>query len=270
MPFSLKREGELVYWCIPAFAEAGVTAAFSTRLGGVSRGPYATLNMGFHVGDDPAAVRENRRRFFRVLGFQPEDLVEAEQVHGSRVQVIGKAQRGTEIPATDALVTNIPGLLLGEFFADCVPLYFLDPRSRAVALAHAGWRGTVANIAAGTLEALSNAFGSRPEDCLVAIGPSIGPCCYEVDEHVVGPLRESFPGWQEAVTPSGSGKWFLDLWEVNARQLREKGVKNEHILAGKICTACRPGQFFSYRAHGVTGRMAAAIAIQERRPHGQA
>jgi len=269
MSFSLQREGDLVYWSIPAFAEAGVTAAFSTRLGGVSRGPFATLNMGFHVGDDPGAVRENRRRFFRVLGFEPGDLVEAEQVHGSRVEVVGETQRGTEIPATDALVTGSPGLLLGEFFADCVPLYLLDPRSRAVGLAHAGWRGTVANIAASTLEALTSAFGARPDDCLVAIGPSIGPCCYEVDERVVGPLREAFPAWQEVITRVGSGKWFLDLWEVNARQLRERGVKKERILAGNICTACRPGQFFSYRAHGVTGRMAAAIGIQERRPHGQ-
>ena len=263
------------YLTIPSFEEAGpVRAWFSTRLGGVSRPPYATLNLGFHVGDDPAAVAENRARLCLALGVDQRTLVAARQVHGDRVQVVGAEDAGRgavdgglALPDADALVTRDSGVVLTAYYADCVPVCLYDPRAGAVGLAHAGWKGTVGETAAKAVRKMVEAFGSDPGDCLAAIGPSIGPCCYEVDEKVVGPLAQAFEDWPDLVRPSGRqaadrpGKWKLDLWEANRRSLLRAGLRSENILVGGLCTACRRDIFFSHRAEGGrTGRLMALVS----------
>lgn len=269
--FAFVQLGDLQYLKIPAFAATGlVSHGFSTRLGGVSTGIYASLNLGLSKDDRRENVLENRRRFLQALGLDLADLVAAQQVHGTRVAVVTARDRGrggrdsaTEIPSTDALITAERGIALSAYFADCVPLFFLDPQGPAISLAHAGWKGTVAAIGQKTLARMGEEFGTEPSRCLVAIGPSIGPCCYEVDGPVLEALAAAFPYWRELVTLKGGGKGQLDLWETNRRQLMEMGVKEENIYISRLCTACNERLFFSYRAHNKrTGSLAAVMSLK--------
>jgi len=245
-----------------------VTAGMSLRRGGVSAGPWASLNVALHVGDDPAAVAENRRRLSLAAGFAPDAWTCAEQTHENRVKRVTAADRGagrlareTAFPATDAMVTNEPGILLAAFFADCVPLLFLDPENLAVGVAHAGWRGTARGVARAVIAAMKEAFGTRPEQLLAAIGPSIGPCCYEVDETVARAV-----GVPEAVRKAGgraNGRFMLDLKEANRQFMIKEGLAPNHIEVSRYCTRCRTDLFFSHRGEGGrTGRMAAFIGIR--------
>lgn len=230
--------------------------------------------------DDPAAVAENRARLCRALGLDQRILVGARQVHGDRAHVVESADAGrgafdgsSAIPDADALVTRDSGVVLTAYYADCVPIYLYDPRVGTLGLAHAGWKGTVGEAAAKAARKMAEAFGSDPGDCLAAIGPSIGPCCYEVDEKVVEPLARAFEDWSDLVRPSDPkpgpgrsrvpahpGKWKLDLWETNRRSLVRAGLKPENILVSGLCTACRTDVFFSHRAEGGrTGRLMALI-----------
>ncbi|MCL6610807.1 MAG: peptidoglycan editing factor PgeF [Peptococcaceae bacterium] len=247
-----------------------VVHAFTTRQGGVSRGPYRSLNLAFHVGDSPEAVLENRRRACRVLAAGLEDMVCGQQVHGDRVHVVKEADRGrgacdhgSAIPETDALVTCRPGLLLASFYADCVPILILDPVRRAAGLVHAGWKGTAAGIAGAALEAMGRAFGTRPEDCLAAIAPAIGPCCYEVDQPVLAAMAERGFDPARHVYPAGPDRWKLDLPGLNREILTGAGVKEESVSVARLCTSCSPELFFSYRGQsGRCGRMASLIALK--------
>ena len=180
--------------------------AFSTRQGGVSRAPFATLNLGTSVGDDPQAVEENRRRFFGTFGIQPSQVVRVKQVHGDGVLVVDEtlvARRGfprlllDERYEYDALVTNLPDLALVVSTADCLPLLIHDPVRGAVAAVHAGWRSTAKRIAARALLAMAAAYGTKPGDCRVAVGPGIRGCCYEVDAAVTDVMRATLPTWEE-------------------------------------------------------------------------
>lgn len=272
--FCLERRGDLAYLTIPAFTDTGlVRHAFTTRRGGVSQPPYATLNLGLHVGDDPAAVLTNRQRVCHLLGTDIASLVAVQQVHGNRVVTVddtwpaGTGQAPVEglIPA-DALVTRRPGVLLSSYYADCVPLFFLDPVRRVVALAHAGWRGTVAGIAAATVARMQEQCQCRAADLLVGIGPAIGPCCYEVDARVQRAVQAVCPpGWPAPCRPGRPGRWWLDLPELNRLLLIETGVQAEHITKAGYCTACSRDMFFSYRAQGgQTGRMASLIMLAGR------
>ncbi|MDQ0286950.1 YfiH family protein [Desulfofundulus luciae] len=271
MPGYLWKEEGAVKWLLwEAFLDTGlVSHGFTTRHGGVSTGEFATLNMAFHVGDDPDHVLTNREVACWALEMNPAHLVAGQQVHGDRVAVVGKVHRGrgarsTEdaLPATDALITGEPLVPLSSYYADCVPVFLLDPVRRVVGLAHAGWRGTYLDIAAKTVEAMGRFFGSRPEDCLAGIGPSIGPCCYEVDVPLVDLFKGHFPFWQELLVPNPTGKWQLDLWEANRRILVEAGLGPENIFIAGVCTCCRQDLFFSYRGSGGrTGRMAALIML---------
>lgn len=269
--FAFVQSGQLQYLEIPAFAATGlVSHGFSTRLGGVSTGVYSTLNLGLSKNDRRENVLENRRRFLHALGLDPVNLVAAQQAHGTRVAVVTGQERGkggrdvrTEIPSTDALITDERGIILSAYFADCVPLFFLDPQRPAIGLAHAGWKGTVATIARKTLARMEQEYGTEPSRCMVGIGPSIGPCCYEVDKRVLEPLAAAFPYWRELVIPRGTGKWHLDLWETNRRQLLDIGVQEENIYISRLCTACNEKLFFSYRAHNKnTGSLAAVMALK--------
>ncbi|MBO8142750.1 MAG: peptidoglycan editing factor PgeF [Firmicutes bacterium] len=252
-------------WQVAAWADLGIRHGFTDRRGGVSLSPYDSLNLGFHVGDDPARVRENRRRACEALGVSPGSLVVAQQVHGARVAVVTRedAGRGAEepagaVPGADALITADAGPVLAGLYADCVPVLLFDPKTPAAGLVHAGWRGTAQVIAARAVEAMREAFGTRPEDCLAAIGPSIGPCCYEVGSEVADRFG---PSARRYFMRKG-GRWHLDLWQANREALEAAGLPAAAIWTAQVCTCCRSDLFFSHRGSGGrTGRMAALIGL---------
>ncbi len=252
----------------------GLLHGFSTRLGGVSEPPHASLNIAFSRPDDPAAVQENRRRFAAALGFTLDAVAIAGQVHGTVVRRATAADRGrgayganTVLPPADALITNAPGVVLWAGFADCTPLLFYDPVKQAVGVAHAGWQGTVGNIAGATVAAMAQEFDSSPSDLLTAIGPAIGPCCYEVGEPVVSAVSTAFGADVAAdllPRPPGNERPHFDLWAANEHWLQAAGVQACNILRMDCCTACNVERFFSHRRdQGATGRFAAVIGIRE-------
>ena len=227
---------------------------FTTREGGVSEAPYASLNLGSKWGDDPARVRENRRRFFREAGI--ERLFSVTQVHGGDVAKVGAEAEPEEVSRmrADALVTNLPAVSLGIYTADCIAILMGDPKTGAIGAAHAGWRGTVEGIAATTAGALAESYGAKPEDLRVAFGPSIGPCCFEVGEEVAAKFSSEF------VKPRPGRKPTIDLRAANVAQLVSAGVRADHIEASPPCTACDRARFYSFRRDGrETGQHVAYI-----------
>ena len=272
MAFELHRDenGTEQYGTFSIFPQDLVIHAVSTRFGGVGKTPYDSMNLALHVGDDEVDVVKNRRRFLGWLGLDFERLTTPEQVHGDKILRVGEAEAGRgrrsygdAIPATDALMTDVPGVPLMLCFADCTPILLFDPVHRAAAIAHGGWKGTVRSIAAKTVHAMAETFGTRPKDCLAGIGPAIGPCCYEVGDEVAKEFRKAFPRFAEEILSVHDGKIRLDLWKANRLQLAEAGLLPEHIDTAGVCTACHARTFFSYRAEGpTTGRIAAVMAIQ--------
>ncbi|MBN1936871.1 MAG: peptidoglycan editing factor PgeF [Anaerolineae bacterium] len=252
----------LVYYQFDSLAfHPRVTHGIFTRLGGHSRPPWEGLNTGHSVGDDLHAIDANHLLICRALGFESEaETVSPYQVHGCRVAVVDGSHKGTVIEATDALIAQTPGVLLLLRFADCTPIVFYDPVKRAVGLAHAGWRGTVLKTAQAAARAMIEAFGCRAEDLIAGIGPSIGPCCYEVGADVAQAVEQAFPGRPDLLAERADGRWHFDMWAANRCQLEEIGVA--HIELAGICTACHTDEWFSHRAeHGKTGRFAAAISL---------
>lgn len=267
--FMLKQNANKVWYGIfTSFAELGIKHGISTRLGGHSTAPFISLNLGLHTGDDAEVVWHNRQLFCQAVDLVPDKMVTAEQIHGDVVQQVtaSDAGRGAKhyheaIKGTDALITNVPGLPLMLFFADCVPVLIVDPVAKAIGISHAGWKGTVAKIAQKTVLAMQQQFNTTPADCLVGIGPSIGPCCYEVDEVVLSKLRANFPDWEKLVKPKEK-RWQLNLWEANRAQLKEIGIRDNNITVSSICTADNKQIFFSHRAEsGHTGRIGAIISL---------
>ena len=257
----------VVYYSFPAFdAVPFVRHGFSTRLGGVSDGIFESMNLSFTRGDDPSCVRENFARFCTAVGVDSRDAVVSAQEHHTVVYNATAADRGRGVfcergyTDIDGLLTNEPNVVLFTQYADCVPLFFADPVKRVVGTAHAGWRGTAAEMGAVMVERMVADYGCRREDILAAVGPSIGACCFEVDE----PVREAFLFEEECITPKGGGKYHIDLWEVNRRTLLRAGVKAEHITVTDLCTRCYPDVFWSHRATGGRrGSLAGCIAIAE-------
>lgn len=254
-----------------SFDEKICRHGFTGRLGGESVKPYKALNMALHVGDEPDMVWENRQRFFQALELKAEKLVTPQQVHGARIQRVTMADAGRgakdyddAIADTDALITNEPGLPLMLCFADCVPVIFLDPEKKAVGIAHAGWKGTVAKIAQQTVEAMQREFGSNTADILAGIGPAIGPCCFAVGDEVAEKFRAAFPQHAEEIISQQEGQSHVNLWEANRLQLLAAGIPAENIEMADTCTSCQHQWFYSYRADGgQTGRMAAIIALNQ-------
>lgn len=225
---------------------------FSTRAGGVSPAPYDSLNLGARWFDVPANVAENRRRLLRAAGLGGPLFV-ARQVHGATVVQVraGDDPDAVARVEADALCTNDPGVALGVFVADCIPAIVVDPRTGAVAAAHAGWRGTVAGVLPAVVRTLAADFGARPGDLRIALGPAIGPCCFEVGAEVVDAVRTALGGTGEAVvapSPGGvAGKWHVDLKAANVVLLERAGVPREAIDAGPECTRHDGARFYSYR-----------------------
>ena len=245
-----------------------VRHGFSTRLGGVSEGFLSSMNLSFTRGDDPEKVRENFRRMGTAIGFETKDLVLSDQTHTANVRRVTEADRGKgfdkekDYTDTDGLITNVPGLMLVTIYADCVPLYFVDPVHRAIGLAHSGWRGTVAGMAACMVLYMQEHFHSRPEELVTAIGPSICADCYEIGEDVAEQFRGHFPEkvLQKGKTP---GKYQLDLWQANRSILLNAGVLPEHIAVTDVCTCHNPEYLFSHRAsHGQRGNLAAFLMLK--------
>lgn len=269
--YSIKSVGDIKYISFDIFSQTGmVDHGFTTRLGGVSQGPYSTLNLAFHVGDNPGAVLENRKRICSAFGVGIGDMVAGQQVHGRAVRVVKETDRGRgaevygdAFPETDALVTGVPGVLLSSYYADCVPVMILDPVKKAAGLVHAGWKGTAGGIAAAALKAMEETYGTDPGSCLAAIAPSIGPCCYEVDSPVVLSFREKGFNPDPFLKPKGSGRWNLDLPGANRATLLEAGVKAANIAVTDLCTCCSRELFFSYRGQsGQCGRMASLMVLR--------
>lgn len=229
--------------------------AISTRLGGVSKSPYNDLNLALHVGDNSDDVISNRKIFIRSLGYTVNDIVSANQVHGDNIALVNEKNRGSVIPETDAIITNTPDLPLMLCFADCVPVLFADEENLAVGVAHAGWKGTVKHIAEKTFKAMQENFGTKPENCFVAIAPSIGSCCYQVGEEVLKSCDKNFVVERE-------NKFYLDLQEYNKAQLIQLGLPEENIEISGDCTCCKSSWYFSYRKNNPTGRIAACIGIR--------
>lgn len=265
--FTLKNNNNIWYGAFPAFEQAGFVNACSCRLHGESDIVPGTLNLALHVGDDVEKVLSNRKVFAEAIGVDAKRFTTCQQVHGSKVTLVTKELVGSgatdfanTIADTDALITNLPNVPLMLFYADCVPVLLADLESGAIGLAHAGWRGTVATIGAKTLAAMGEAFGTKPHNVLVGIGPSIGVCCYEVDDFV----RDQAKGYEEFFAPKGGGKYQLDLWGMNARQLVEAGVPAENIAISSVCTNDNVELFCSYRAEqGKTGRMGVCLCARK-------
>jgi YfiH family protein len=235
-----------------------VDHALFTRRGGVSRSPFATLNVGHTVGDDLSAVKVNHERALGALGWRREDVATCHQVHGANVEIVGLDDRGQVCLETDALVTDQAGVVLMLRFADCVPVLFYDRRRRVIGLAHAGWRGVPAGVVPATVRKLNEVFGCDPSDLWTGIGPSIGPCCYEVGPEVVEQVSAVMNGCQPFQRVKE--RFHLDLWAAVESQLKEVNVGQ--IEVAELCTACHTAEWFSHRAeNGKTGRFGVVIGL---------
>lgn len=252
------EQADFRYYTFPSLESARLQHAILTRRGGTSRDPYRSLNVGSSVGDDPACVRENRRRVLSLFDRNPESIPELFQVHSNRILLGRPPVAGEPLPRADGIVTDSPLLTLMMRFADCVPILFYDPIRHAVGIAHAGWKGTLAGVAARAVEAFQEHFGSRPEDLLAGIGPSIGPDHYPVGEELAGVFRSSFGPTADPWLVRRDDGIHLNLWAANEFILRRAGV--EKIDNPGICTACHTEDWFSHRAeHGRTGRFGVMV-----------
>jgi YfiH family protein len=251
------------YYSFGVLAEhEGIVHAVFTRLGGVSAPPYRGLNVGHSVGDDPVAVEANHDIIFRALGVPGAEVVTAWQVHSSRAAIVDERDVGQVVPQTDALITGVPGVHLLLRFADCLPIFLFDPVREVVALGHAGWRGTAAEIASHMVQAMMDSFGTDPEHLIASLGPAIGPCCYQVGEEVVQAIEPTIHDRQAAIHHLDDSRFSLDLWEANRQHLLSRGVRS--IEVARICTACHADEFFSHRADGgTTGRFAALVGMRK-------
>ena len=235
-------------------AAENISAAhgFTTRRGGVSEGCFRSLNLTHHRGDSRENVEENLRRLGAAIGFSPENLVLTRQTHTDLVRVVTAEDRlgcfHRAYPECDGLVTNVPGLALVVFTADCTPILLHDPVTGAVGAVHAGWRGTAKEIAARAVEAMVSAFGTKPCDIRAAIGPNIGPCCFETDADVPQSMLAAFGKEVEPWIRSQGDKYYVNLKELNALSLRRSGVA--HVEISPLCTACRQDLFWSHRRVG--------------------
>lgn len=255
-----REKDGVVYLSFKALNDLGmVKNAFSTRLGGVSEGKFSSMNFSYSRGDDPAHVKENFARMARAMDVDMNRMVVSWQTHTTNIRQVTEADLGKGVLRprdyrdVDGLITNIPGITLVTFYADCVPLYLVDPVKKAIGLAHSGWRGTVNRMGAAAVSRMVHAFGTDPGDLVACIGPSICRDCFEVGEEVIQAFREAF-GIQQAeqlyVPGKKPGKFQLDLWKANQLVLKEAGVLENRISVTNICTKCNCDYLFSHRSAG--------------------
>ncbi len=249
-----------------------VTQGFSTKMGGVSQGKFATLNFTFTRGDNPDHVMENYKRMGAAIGVDEKRMVLSYQTHTTNVRLVTGEDSGKGIVKerdyadVDGLITNVPGITLVTFYADCVPLYFLDPVHKAIGLSHSGWRGTVKRMGAVTAEKMKEAYKTKAEDLIACIGPSICGDCYEVGKEVALEFKKAFAkkDWDKILREKDDGKFMLDLWKANEIILTEAGVRPENIQITDICTHCNSDYMFSHRTCGnERGNLAAFLGLKE-------
>jgi len=241
---------------------AGLLHGFSGRHGGKSVGSYAGLNVSYRVGDDPKVVSQNVCDVKLAAGIHDGRIVTMRQVHGDHIVEV-KDKKMKEAGEADGMMTSEDDIFLAVLTADCVPLLFVAPKEKLVAAVHAGWRGTLAGIVEKTVRLFNDQYGVSPDNLEVALGPSIGPCCYEVKEDVTGPLMKK---WGKLTTPSvlvKEGKSFVNLRRLNRDILRESGVPGKQLHEVGPCTRCARDEFFSYRGDGgETGRQMSFVGWQ--------
>jgi len=253
-----KNDNGLIYYQFDNLAAAGVTHGIFTRLAGRSLTPFASLNVGHTVGDDSEAVESNHQLIYSSLGCCSSQVVSARQVHSDEVAIVGRGNRGAILPDTDALITQDPETTLMLRFADCTPILLAEPSRPMVGIVHAGWRGTLGRIARKAVEEAVCRLGVDPGKLIAGIGPSIGPCCYEVGRDLLRRLESDEEDWSSFLVEKRGGT-FLDLWAANRRQLAHAGVRN--IEVARLCTVCHVDEFFSHRGEGgLTGRFGALIS----------
>lgn len=273
--WSLRAEHGIAYLLLDGYCNAsGIVAGFTTRLAGVSEAPYGSLNLALHVGDDTELVLENRRRLAAATGVDLQQMVFADQVHGARIEIVDSRDGGrgvfcreSAVASTDGLVTASRGTMLLVMIADCVPVLLLAPSIPAVAVVHAGWRGTAAGIVASAVALMAEAYDLCRSEIRAIIGPAIGPCCYEVSAEVADRVRfAAHATGRRHPTRAGanaiSQRTRLDLQAENREQLLQSGIPGDSIAVVRVCTACHTELFYSHRAEGgVTGRFAAFAYI---------
>jgi|BioPla2DNA2_1021312.scaffolds.fasta_scaffold05965_4 YfiH family protein len=265
---SFHKNKDIYYITFPSFdASKLVRHCFTTRLGGVSKDSYQSLNLGFNTTDDEKNVNKNYELLCEAVGINHENLIFTNQIHETSIKIIReddltKYNMNNRIKDTDGLVTNLPNVALITLYADCVPLFFLDTKKKVAGLAHAGWRGTVKKIALKMIEVFINDFDSNPNDILAAIGPSIGKCCFEVDSPVAEEFNKAFKNTNKIVYSKANNKFMINLWEANKEALLEGGLLASNITVTDLCTKCHKDIFFSYRGDkGQTGRLAAVMEL---------
>lgn len=263
--------GDVVFLSFPSLEKTQIVHhGFTTRYGGVSKGIYSSMNLSFTRGDKEEDVRINFQKAAGAIGFSYKDIVCSDQTHTMNVKVVTDLDRGKgllypkDYTDVDGMITNVKGLVLTTFYADCVPLYFVDPVHSAIGLSHSGWRGTVGRIGKVTVNSMKREYGTNSKDLLVGIGPSICQTCYEVSEDVAVEFKKDFSQsyHNELLIEKGNGKYNLDLWKANQIVLMEAGIPEENITLPNLCTCCNPQILFSHRASkGKRGNLAAFLGL---------
>lgn len=255
----------------------GFVNGFSTRAGGVSEGCFSSMNLSFHKGDNPEHVKENFSRIAHALGTSPEHMVCSHQTHSTNLMRVYASDAGKGVTCSrnyrniDGLITNVPGIMLVTSYADCVPLYFVDPVHKAIGLSHSGWRGTIGKIGKKTIDLMHREFGTDPADLYCAIGPSICRNCFEVGNEVAEKFRTEFMPefWNELIFPQHDSnrpadRSYIDLWRANELILLQAGVHPEHLFKSNLCTRCNPELLYSHRFMGdQRGQLCAFLGIQK-------
>lgn len=254
--------GAIPFWQFESFPNGFVQHAVFTRQGGVGIAPFDTLNLSVSVPDERATVYTNRRRAYGLFGRDTDTVVHAHLVHGDSVAVVTQADNGNWISHVDGILTNEPGCALTMNYADCTPIFLVDPVNRAIGLGHAGWQGTIKDLPGAMVRQMQAAFGTNPGNLLAGIGPCIGVCCYEVDEPVISQVQAKFGKGEELLVKQvGKARPHFDLVHANQINLVLAGV--HHIETSGFCTACRTDLFFSHRAEkGRTGRFGTMLLLQ--------
>jgi len=268
--FKINRDKDLVYLTIPAFEETGlVKHCFTTRQGGVSQGIYNNLNTSLIKEDLRENVLENLKRVCSAVGIDFQKLVFSDQVHGDEIRIVTEKDLGkgitqdSDIKMVDALITNVPGVPMITFYADCVPVFILDPVNKAIGLAHSGWKGTTLKIAVRTIEKMQQAYGTKPQDCLVGIGPSIEMKCFEIKEDAAVLFQQGFDYWEKFLIKKDEEHYTADLWLAVKLMLMEAGVQEQNITTSGLCTYCNEELFFSHRRDkGRTGSLSAIMELK--------
>lgn len=258
------HQGDVPYITFPKLDKAGLVHGFSTRIGGVSEGIYASMNLSYTCGDDEEKVDENFRRIGKAIGFKSENLVFSNQIHKTDIAVVTSENCGSVMTNMDGLVTKEKGVPLYTGYVDCVPLFFYDPEKKVAGMAHSGWRGTVGRIGANMIEVMGREFACDVKDIVAAVGPSICQDCYEISEDVALEFIHEFQELpQESyLIEKGNGKFQLDLWKVNEHILKEAGITEEHLDVTDVCTCCNHKLLFSHRASkGKRGNLGGFVVL---------